>query len=110
MRAGRLRSLALVQRRASTVDGFGQPAELWTTIDTVRCFVDPLNGKEYFAASGEGSKITTRVRLRYKESLSNLSPIDRLSIGGVIYDIESVINVQSMNREYVLMCVVNDRE
>jgi len=109
MRAGRLRDTAIVQRRGSTVDANGQPDTTWTVLDTVRCAVEPLNGSEYFTASGEGSSVSTRVRIRYNATIATLSPADRLVIGSTNYDIISVINPQNRSREFVLMCSVIDR-
>jgi len=109
MRAGRLRDTAIIQRRGSTVDANGIPSSVWAVLDTVRCAVEPLNGSEYFTASGEGSLVSTRVRIRYSALIADLSPADRLVINSVNYDVVSVINVQNRGREFTVMCSVVDR-
>jgi len=110
MKARKLRFSAIVQRRGSTVDANGEPDTTWTTLATVRCAIDPLLGNEYFAASGEGSKTTTKVRIRYESALATFTPEDRLSIGGKVYDVQSIINVQNLNEELLVMCSVRDRD
>jgi SPP1 family predicted phage head-tail adaptor len=105
-----MRKTAIVQRRGSTVDAWGQPDTTWSALTTTRCALRPLAGAEFFAASGEGSKITTEVRMRYKDALSTFTPADRLSIEDVLYDVTSIINVQARNRELVVMCSEVDRD
>ena len=60
-----------------------------------------LNGREFFAASTTLSEITTRIRVRYRP---DLTVIDRINHGGTLYDITSIINPRSGDRELVLMC------
>jgi len=110
MRAGRLRRKAIVQRRGTTVNNEGEPDTTWTNVVTVRCGVRPLAGTEYFNASGEGSKVTTEVRMRYQNKLSTFSPTDRLSIDSILYDITSVINVHQKDHELIVMCSIVDRD
>ncbi len=104
MRAGGLRFTATVQRQDNTPDAFGTTGDAWATVATVRCSVEPLNGREWMAAHGEASAITTRVRMRYESALATFTPADRLVIDGRNYDVESVINVANRNRELVVMC------
>jgi SPP1 family predicted phage head-tail adaptor len=105
-RAGKV----LVQRRGTTVSSDGEPSATWTTIDTTSARVRPLAGNEFFAQSGEGSKATTEIRLRYNNRLSAFTPADRLSINGVIYDVEAVVNVDDKNRELIVRCSKVDRD
>jgi SPP1 family predicted phage head-tail adaptor len=104
MRSGRLRHAATIERQSTTPDSFGQLVDTWSTIAHRTVSVEPLNGREYFNASGESSEITTRIRMRYDEDTAEIKPFDRIMIDGRTYDIVSVINVQQRNRELVLMC------
>ncbi len=104
MRAGRLRDKAKVQVRNAGQDGMGQVVEAHTDLVTVRCSVEPLNGREYFSSRGENLEVTTRVRMRYRSELVNFGPGDRLEISGEIYDVDAVINVGNRKRELVVMC------
>lgn len=108
MRTGNLRKLVRIQSRATTVDTAGQRVETWTDIVRRRVSIEPLNGREYFVASGENSEVTSRIRLRYDRALADVKAYDRVLDDNVspnvVYDIESVINVRERNRELVLMC------
>ncbi len=92
------------QRQVTTQDTTGQRNDTWTNIDTVRAAIDPISGREFTQQSGEHSDITTRIRVRYRDSLSALKQSDRAVHGSVEYNIQSIINVQERNRELVLMC------
>ena len=63
-------------------------------------------GRAYFEAQTAGSKIDTRIRIRYELGVTDeVDESMRVSCNGVIYDINSVINVNMLNRELILMCV-----
>ena len=104
MRAGRLRHKITIERQSATEDAHGERIDTWATLAIRWASVEPLNGKEFFASSGEQSQITTRIRLRYDSTLSDLAPPDRISFNSVIYNIESVINPNELNKDLILMC------
>ena len=97
-----------IQRQTTAKDGVGQLQDVWTEIATRRASLEPLNGREYFTASGENSDVTTRIRLRHDETVAVLKPYDRIidesQSPQVVYDIQSVINPRERDRELVLMC------
>lgn len=102
MRAGNLRHRVLIEQRQLAQDGRGDPVETWTAFAEAWAAVEPLSGRERFAARQEGSEVTTRVRLRY---LAGVTPEMRLSFAGRLYDIEAVIDPDERHRALVLLCV-----
>ena len=96
------------QRQATTKDSVGQLVQTWTEICSRMVSIEPLNGREYFNASGEHSSVSTRIRGRYEAMLGALKPYDRVvnyqTSPGTVYDILSVINPNESNREIILMC------
>lgn len=69
-------------------------AEVWAA-------VEPLQGKEYFAAFAEQAEISTRIRIRYRQG------IDRTMWAvhdGVRYDIKFIIHPKTARKELQLMC------
>ena len=101
MNPGALDQRVTLQRLQSGADEIGQPYTTWVTLGTTWASVEPLVGREYFAAGGAQSEVTTKVRMRYRPGITSA---DRLIHEGKQYDIESVIDVKSANRELVLMC------
>lgn len=108
MRTGNLRRTVTVQRQTSSKDAVGQLQDSWTTLVTRRASLEPLNGREYFAASGENSEVSTRIRMRYDSTVATIKQHDRIIDASVspqvVYDIESIINPRERNREVILMC------
>lgn len=101
MNPGQLTERVTLQRLQTGTDDIGQPVSTWTTLFTTWAAVEPLAGREYFAAGGAQSEVTTRVKLRYRPGIKSS---DRLIHEGTVYDIQSVINYKSARRDLVLMC------
>ena len=101
MKAGQLDQRVTVERFTATYDELGQPIESWAPLFTCWAAVEPLNGREFFAASTTLSETTTRVRIRYRP---DLTVTDRINHNGVLYDIQAIINPKSGDRELVVMC------
>jgi SPP1 family predicted phage head-tail adaptor len=102
MRAGRLDQRVTIERQGTGYDAWGQPLPgVWEPVATVWAAVEPLNGREFFAASAVQSEVSTRIRIRYRPGLS---PVDRVNHEGRVHDILTIINPRSANRELVLMC------
>ena len=102
--AGKLRHrIALQSLTAGSPQqtGSGMPDESWATVVTVSASVEPLNGRELFAAQEHHSEVTTRVRIRYR---SGITAKMRVSHGGTLYNIRDVIDPEKRHRELQLMC------
>ena len=101
MRIGKLRRRITIERVTETQDTDGAVLETWSTYATVQASIEPISGREYFAAQSTQADVTHRIRIRY---LSGIVPKMRVSYNSRIFDILSVINVGERNRELQLMC------
>jgi SPP1 family predicted phage head-tail adaptor len=104
IQAGKLRHRVTVQRLVAgspQQTASGQPDEAWTDYFTVWASVEPLNGRELFAAQEHHAEVTHRVRLRYR---SEVTAQMRLTFGGRTYSIFAVIDPELRGRELQLMC------
>ncbi len=104
MKAGRLRHTVTVERQTDDIDNYGARQDVWNALFSTRASVEPINGREYMTQSGEHSDVTTRIRMRYSDSVGGIQPRDRIAHGLVVYDVLSVINPMEKGREMVLMC------
>jgi SPP1 family predicted phage head-tail adaptor len=104
MQSGRLKQRVTVRNLIETQSTItGELVRTWSTVlDGVWASVEPLQGREYFAASQFQSRIDTKVTLRY--STVNITPKMTVHNGTHIYNIETVINPELRNREIQLMC------
>jgi SPP1 family predicted phage head-tail adaptor len=101
VRIGKLRHRITIERVTETRDTDGSVIETWSTYVTVQASIEPISGREYFAAQSTQADATHRISLRY---LSGIVPKMRVKFGSRIFDILSIINVDERNRELQLMC------
>ncbi|MEY2690706.1 MAG: hypothetical protein RL375_4906 [Pseudomonadota bacterium] len=90
MRAGELRHQVAVQTVTIASDTTGSPVETWATSSTVWGSVEPLRGREYFAAHQIHADATHMVRIRY---LSTLTREMRFLFGSRALKINEIRNV-----------------
>lgn len=101
----RAHGVCVFQRQATAPENtYGERPQTWADIATRRGIVQPINGREYFSASGERAEVSTRFRFRFDSTLATVRPSDRIQCSGRNYDIKSIINVDERNRELIFMC------
>lgn len=100
IRAGRLGERVTIQSLTTTAVSGGF-SESWTTVATVWAGVEPLLGRELMMAEQAQYEARVRVRMRYRSGINSSM---RVVHGSTVYQVESVINSYSADRELVLMC------
>jgi SPP1 family predicted phage head-tail adaptor len=101
VKIGKLRHWITIEQVVETQDFDGSVIETWSTFAAVQASIEPISGREYFAAQSTQADVTHRISLRY---LEGVIPKMRVKYGLRIFDILSVINVNERNRELQLMC------
>lgn len=89
---GELDRRVTIQQRnpATTSDAVGQELIDWVDVTTVWAQVLALRGREFFAAAQVQQEQTVKVRIRWRDGVTQLH---RLVIDGQPYDITGVIPV-----------------
>lgn len=90
-----------LERFESYRDNDGVLIEEWVHYADVFAKVEPLVGREYFAAASVQAENNMKVTLRYR---ADVQPSDRAIIRGEPWDIQSVQNIKYRNRELLLYC------
>jgi len=104
MEAGKLRQRVTIQQEIPDIGGlddYGQPVPPWEDVATVWAAVEPLQGREYFAAQQIAAEVTTRITMRYREGMN---PQMRIAYGDITYEILAVINPAERGRELQILC------
>jgi len=99
MLAGQLRHRITIERATLTQNAFGEQVQTWATLATVWARVEPITGKERFAALQTQSDVDSRILCRYYSTLAALAANDRITWGSKTYDIRSVVNTEERNKE-----------
>ena len=90
-----------LQELVTGQDEAGQPVQEWQDVATVWAAVEPLRGREYWAAAQVQSEVTTRIRIRYR---SGVRPDMRVLYGGRVFNVTAVIDPEERHMELQLMC------
>jgi len=103
MRSGLLRHRVTIQQLVSASpqqDAGGEPDESWSAVATVWGAVEPLRGRELFAAQQVSSEVTGLIRIRYR---AGVTPKMRCVFGTRNYDILAVVDPLERHREMQLL-------
>jgi SPP1 family predicted phage head-tail adaptor len=101
MRAGKLRRRLEIQQAIETQGATGEMAVTWATFATVWGAVEPLRGREFWAAKEQQAMVDTRIRIRY---LDGVTPKMEVLDGTRRYLITAVIDPEMRHIEQQLMC------
>jgi SPP1 family predicted phage head-tail adaptor len=101
MRIGDLRHRVTLQKKTITEDALKQQSEAWVSVATVWAAVEPLSGREYFAAKQVNAEISVRITIRYRKGIT---PDMRVVFGDRAFEVLSVVNPKERCESLVLMC------
>ncbi|MGO1719752.1 MAG: phage head closure protein [Luteimonas sp.] len=77
----------------------GEMVTTWEDFASVFAKVEPLVGREYLAAAAIQAEDTTKFTCRYR---GDLNAAMRIAFDGKHYDIQSIQNIKSANRETLI--------
>ena len=102
--AGKLRHRVALQRYAGGADSYGDPlygtGASWETVATVWAAIDPVSGREFYAAEQAQSAVTHKIRLQY---YPGVSAAWRVALGRRVFRIQSVIDWEERRESLLLM-------
>ena len=102
MYAGRLDTRITVERPETTRDAFGGVVEGWGLVASTWAAVEPLTGRELFAAQATQSETTYRLTTRYMAGVDASCRV--LLDDGRVLNITAVIDERNQHRFMQLMC------
>lgn len=91
----------IIQSPVEVKDAYGE-ADItsWVDVATVFASVEPIGGREFFAAGQVQATTTHRVRCRY---VAGVVPKYRVLFGSRAFDIDRPINVEERNKELEIL-------
>jgi SPP1 family predicted phage head-tail adaptor len=103
MRPGKLNRRLFIQTPEADRNEVGEEVITWTTLGAVWASIEPLRGNEALKNNQILAEMDTRIRLRWSESVKDINAKWRLTSQGVIYNIVSIANITTANREFEIM-------
>jgi SPP1 family predicted phage head-tail adaptor len=101
LRAGLLRHKIEIQNKVVTRDSMGGEVVTWVAFAHAWASIEPLSGREYFAARQIQASITHKMKMRYQ---SGIMPYHQIGWGERFFNIDAVMNTEERNKELVLFC------
>ena len=109
-RAANYKHRVIIQKNTSTRGVSGGEVTSWATFLTRRASIEPLQGRELFAAQQFQTITTHKIKMRYDKALDVLNGQEyRITYNGNTYRFEgSPINVFENNQELHFMCSIDN--
>jgi SPP1 family predicted phage head-tail adaptor len=105
--AGQLRQQIKIVDLTNSQDSFGGVAiDSATPFATVWAKVDPLSGRELYAAQQKVSEVTHRITIRW---MPGITAKQNVWFGDRQFQIQAVENPEELNKILYLLCVERDR-
>jgi SPP1 family predicted phage head-tail adaptor len=104
VRAGKLNRRVTIQRPVPDRNEVGEDIITWETLGVVWASIEPIKGREALIANQLLAEMDTRIRIRWSESVQDISEKWRLVHQGLIYNIVSIANINLGNKELEIMC------
>lgn len=105
--AGAMRDRVTLQAKTLARDEVGGVAETYTDLATVSADVNPLHGRELDEAGKQQAETMIEISIRYRAGVVSTMRVLHLDTGK-LYDIRSVIDVNSRRHQMVLTCRERD--
>lgn len=100
--AGLFNQRVTIEQKSVTRTAIGEETVTWTAVATVWAAVQPIRGKEFFAAAQMQDATDHRVTIRYRGDVTRDM---RVMWGSKPLDIVSVIDVNGRKEDLELMCI-----
>jgi SPP1 family predicted phage head-tail adaptor len=104
MRAGLLNRRLKIERPQVVKNSVGEEITTWQDYATVWASIEPIRGNEALRAGQVLAEMDTRIKIRWSEGVKNIEENWRLSHEGIIYNIVSIANINTANKELEIMC------
>jgi SPP1 family predicted phage head-tail adaptor len=104
MRSGKLNRRLLVNNPVKSQNAIGEEIITWNLYATVWASIEPIKGSEALRGNQILAEIDTKIRIRWSENIQDISPKWRLLHEGIIYNIVSIANINTANKELEIMC------
>ncbi|UWG96785.1 phage head closure protein [Dehalobacter sp. DCM] len=101
MNPGTLNKKIIIKQQPVSQDDSDKPINTWPTVSELWASINPLSGREYFAAQQANSEVSHKVNIRYNGSIkANM----RILYGERAYEILYLIDPGERHIELNLMC------
>ena len=102
---GKMRHRITFQQFTGEQDSFGDPLQAdddnWVDVVSPWAAIDPVSGREFYAAEQSQSEVSHKIRCRYYPGLTTDM---RIKYGKRIFQIASIIDWEERHQSLLIMC------
>lgn len=102
---GKMRHRITFQRFPGAQDSFGDPLQTdddnWEDVAAVWAAIDPVSGREFYAAEQSQSEVSHKIRCRYRQGLNTAM---RIKYRSRVFKIISIIDWEERHESLLIMC------
>lgn len=98
---GKFRNRIDILKHKKKQDDYGELIDTWDVHKTVWASKQPILGNEFFTALTTNTKVDVKFNTRYIKNIDNSM---RIKHNSEVYDIESVIDIESLHNELLFYC------
>lgn len=103
LNSGKLRHRVVIQYPLESQNqDTGAIDVVWTDVATVWSSIEPVSAREFIAAQSEGSKVSTRITMRYRPDIDAKMRLYHAA-KGQYYNIEGVLADKESGLEYLTL-------
>lgn len=95
MNGGKCKTLATFARLAVVAGDFDDNEDQWEQVCEAYVHLQPLTGTELVEAQQINERVNYKVTMRHSAKTSSLSSGDRMTVGDRMFQLSSVVNVDS---------------
>ncbi|GLQ36748.1 hypothetical protein GCM10007908_03680 [Rhizobium albus] len=99
-----------IQRATTAPDAFNEPVQTWTDLKTLSAARRDVSDGEKFAAGQVGASLQSRFVIRHSSISKTITPVDRLSHEGAIWNIMGIKETQDGRRRFLEITAARDAD
>lgn len=108
-RASNYKHRVEIQKNTPARGGTGETTKSWALWKYRKASIEPLMGKELFAAQQFQSESTVRIKIRHDNEIDVMDIRDyRIVYNSKTYEFQSIINAFEANKELHIMCSIHN--
>jgi len=103
MRSGQRKRKVVVERLTSARGTYGEQTETWATLASHFANIKPMQGTE----TVQGGKIDPKVTHLFTFRKADITPADRITVDGRVFNISRVLNDESRGTDQLVTAIEN---
>lgn len=108
--AGKLDRRITIQRRTKVTNDYNEKESVWPALTTVWASRHDVSDREQLSADQENASLTSRFKIRSSVTTRSVTPADRVSYDGAIWEISGVKETTEGRNRYLWITATREAD